>query len=201
MKREETQNHILDTAIELFWRQSYHGVNMNALSAAAGLNKATVYQHFTSKEALAVAAVKRATARTEEYAYRGAFEESDDAKARLIWIYDRSYQIQADIFANEGRCRGCPFVNIGIELASTSQDIRRSVAAAFDMFATYYSRIVATLPKPQDGVDDKELVAALVANMNGAIVAAKIENRPEAILDGKARVYRFMSFETHAASA
>ncbi|HBN31146.1 MAG TPA: TetR/AcrR family transcriptional regulator, partial [Rhodobacteraceae bacterium] len=42
MKREDTRNHILDTALDLFWQQSYHGVNMNALSRAAGLNKATV---------------------------------------------------------------------------------------------------------------------------------------------------------------
>jgi len=43
MKKENTKNYILDTAIDLFWRKSYRAINMNELSRAAEVYKATVY--------------------------------------------------------------------------------------------------------------------------------------------------------------
>jgi TetR/AcrR family transcriptional repressor of nem operon len=66
MSTQDTKLQIVNAAIDLFWKTSYHATNMNDLSRAAGVNKATVYQHFGSKEELAVAAVARAADRNVE---------------------------------------------------------------------------------------------------------------------------------------
>lgn len=178
MKKDLTKNHILDTAVDLFWRHSYNGVSMNDLSRAAGVNKATVYQHFSSKEDLTVAALNRAAKRTEDYIYRDTFNEVDTPKERLKAIYHKVYQMHVALHADEGKCRGCPFVNLGVELSTTSEPIRKAVDTAFASFRNYYAQIAN---------NDAEIGASLMATMNGALVASKIENRPAAILDGQKR--------------
>ena len=192
MRKEETRIRILDSALDLFWRSSYHAVNMNAVSCAAGLNKATVYQYFGSKEEMAVAAIHRGAERTRAYAYEGAFEAKQDPHDRLSEIYQRIYATQKSIFRQDGKCRGCPFVNIGVELATSSVEVRNAVNAAFRSFEPFYREIVHDLKSNgilNDRIDEEKAVAALIANMNASLVGARLENRPEAILEGAERAF------------
>ncbi len=196
MSKPETKNHILDTAIELFWSKSYHGVNMNELARTAGVNKATVYQHFSSKEELAVAAVARAAERTEEYVYRSTFSETDDPKDRLKRVYQKVFQMHDDLYKNDGSCRGCPFVNIGVEMSTSSEDIRRAVNQAFELFRPYYGKIIddqAANGARRTAASREEAISTLMANMNACQVAAKLENRPEAVLDGQKRALQVLA--------
>ena len=195
MSKEDTRNHILDTAIEQFWRKSYHGVNMNELSKAANVNKATVYQYFSSKEELVVAAVARAAQRSEEYVYQSTFEEITDPKERLKTIYQKVFQMHSELHKSEGKCRGCPFVNLGVELSTSSELIRIAAKGALDSFRVYYADIVenhwAAIGNSEN-ITRNELVSSLLANMNGCLVQSKLENRPEAVLDGQARALRIL---------
>lgn len=193
MSKTETSDHILDRAINLFWSRSYHGVNMNELSRSAGVNKATVYQYFPSKEKLAVAAISRGASISADYVYKLALENSTDPQKQLEAIYHRVYEMHLQMFQTEGNCRGCPFVNLGVELSTSSEPIRIAVEAAFDGFKAYYAKIVdSQFGGKLDKVEKKSLVSALMANMNGCLVESKIENRPEAILDGLKRALRIL---------
>ncbi len=192
MKKNTTHTHILDTAIDLFWRKSYHGVNMNELAREASVNKATIYQHFASKEELAVAAVVRATERTEEYIYQDTFDQTEDPLARLQIIYEKSYEIHKEVYDAERKCRGCPFVNIGVELATTNDDVRVSVSDAFQTFKGYFRKIARDHGVP-DGQTPDTVADTLMANMNGCLVASKLENRPDAINDGRDRAMRILT--------
>ena len=62
-------------------------------------------------------------------------------KPRQVHIYET---LRA-IFGESATCRGCPFVNIGTQLATESEAIRCAVVAAFRRFAPYYQRIVEDL--------------------------------------------------------
>lgn len=202
MGNESTEIRILDTALEMFWRRSYHSVNMNALSLAAGLNKATVYQYFASKEALAIAAITYAAQKTEKHVYQAAFGVSADAQTRLRLIYDKAYAMHASFHQSEGKCRGCPFVNLGVELATESEGVRRAVNSAFAALRPYYEDIVTAYLERARGIHPgarraaqvEDIVAGLLANMNGCLVASKLENRPEAVLDGKRRALQLIDF-------
>lgn len=196
MGTQETRENIISAAIDLFWQKSYHGVNMNALSQEAGVNKATVYQHFASKEALAVAAVNRSNELSIEYAYTSTFEGTNDPKQRIIGIYHKVYQMQKTFFDSEGKSRGCPFVSLGLEMATTSDIIRKAVANFMDALRPYYARIIDAhwQKNPPKTKEDKDMmVTALIANMNGALVAAKLENRPEAVLEGQTRALKILN--------
>lgn len=196
MSKIDTENHILDTAIELFWSKSYHGVNMNELSRVAGVNKATVYQHFASKEDLAVAAIRRAGKRTEAYVYRSTFSETDDPAERLKRIYQKVFRMHDDLFRTNGKCRGCPFVNIGVEMSTTSDDIRHAVIAALGQFREYYGQIIDDHHAGRarlTAASKDEAISTLMANMNACQVASKLENRPGAVLDGQKRALQILA--------
>ena len=97
------------------------------------------------------------------------------------------------IYDADGKCRGCPVVNIGVELSTSSEVIRRSVEQAFASYKQYYRQIVDAQGTLPSGFDRQDTIAALMANMNGALVASKLENRPGAILDGGRRALQLLA--------
>jgi len=50
---------VLDAAIEVFWRYGYQGASLQELTAAMGINKASLYAAFGSKQDLFHRAVAR----------------------------------------------------------------------------------------------------------------------------------------------
>jgi AcrR family transcriptional regulator len=55
--KAQTRQRILDAAYGLFWRQGFMRVSMDQIAARAQLTKRTLYQHFSSKDALIAAAL------------------------------------------------------------------------------------------------------------------------------------------------
>ncbi|MBA3948237.1 MAG: TetR/AcrR family transcriptional regulator [Herpetosiphonaceae bacterium] len=65
-QRQFREDAILDAAYDLMLEQSYADMSMDELAARVGISKATLYQHFASKEDLAVNVIVRSMQRTEE---------------------------------------------------------------------------------------------------------------------------------------
>lgn len=204
-KGERTREHILEVAAVLFWKRSYHGVNMNEIAAAAEVNKATLYQYFRSKEALALAAIERNAASTKEWVFERSFAAASDPMERLSLIYRFVYEMAKAAFDEDGRCPGCPFVNVGVEMATDNAAIREAVNEVFQALAEYYRRIIRDLAAGEERAslaEDEALdVDFLVSNMNGAMVASKLQNRPEAILDGFRGAQTFLESRRKPAAA
>jgi len=55
-KAEQTRQRIIKQAAKLFNQQGFAGASMAELMAATGLKKGGIYNHFTSKDELAIAA-------------------------------------------------------------------------------------------------------------------------------------------------
>jgi len=196
MTTESTRTRIINTAMESFWRTSYQATNMNDLSRAAGVNKATLYQYFSSKEEMALAAVSEAAQRSRSNVFERAFAQHDDALERLIAIYQNVYEMHLSIYEKDGVCCGCPLINIGVELGTANEVVRNAVSAVMESFLPFYERIIEQLRN--DGrlsrTDSTQVLAVdLQANMNATQVASKLEKRPEAILDGGDRAVRFLT--------
>ena len=199
-KGERTRERILEVAAQLFWKRSYHGVNMNEIASAAAVNKASLYQYFPSKEQLALATIAHNTSATGDWVFERSFAATSDPMERLSLIYQRVYETTKAAFDADGLCPGCPFVNIGVEMATDNILVREAVNEAFRAFGEYYLRIVRDLDAGRAGTDggaapylDEDFaVDFLLSNMNGAMVASKLQNRPEAILDGFRTARKFL---------
>jgi len=115
---------ILQAARELFDREGIHAVSVDALAAAAGTNKMTLYRHFSSRDEL-IAAYLQTLADEGE----GVWEEArtahpKDAEAQLRFLIRR-----VSDFAAQGQGRGCALANAAVELAERKHPARRVVEA------------------------------------------------------------------------
>jgi len=115
---------ILQAARELFYRDGINAVSVDAIAAAAGTNKMTLYRHFQSKDELIAAYLQDLAAEGE-----GVWEEAraahpGDPHAQLRFLMRRVSQ-----FAAESTGRGCALANAAVELAERRHPARKVVEA------------------------------------------------------------------------
>jgi AcrR family transcriptional regulator len=113
---------ILAAASDLFYRHGIRAVGVDAIAAAAGTNKMTLYRHFASKDEL-VAEYLRETAKLADTCWdRFAHAYPGDARAQLrAWLVE-----MADHVANADE-RGCPLANAAVELPEKDHPARRVI--------------------------------------------------------------------------
>jgi len=115
---------ILQTARELFYRDGINAVSVDAIAAAAGTNKMTLYRHFASRDALISAYLGELAAEGERVWEEARAAHPGDAQAQLRYLLRRVSQ-----FAAESTGRGCALANAAVELAERKHPARKIVEA------------------------------------------------------------------------
>jgi len=115
---------ILQAARELFHRDGIRAVSVDALAAAAGTNKMTLYRHFSSRDELIAAYLQELATEGEGVWDEARAVHPGDPEAQLRFLLRR-----VSDFAAEGRGRGCALANAAVELAERSHPARRVVEA------------------------------------------------------------------------
>jgi AcrR family transcriptional regulator len=123
-QRPAPRERILEAARDLFYRHGILAVGVDAVAAAAGTNKMTLYRHFASKDAL-VAAYLRQLAEEGDSLWREVRASAPgDPQAQLVALLRRVSQ-----FSDECSGRGCAFANAAVELAGRNHPALRVVEA------------------------------------------------------------------------
>src|SRR4051812_32679106 len=151
VKRAELppRERILAAAAELFYRHGIRAVGVDAVAAAAGTNKMTLYRHFESKDVLVAEYLRRAAAAAD--ASCAAFEQRypTDPRAQLVgWLKE-----MADAIAPTNE-RGCPLANAAVELP----DKKHPARCVIEQFKLAQRKRLAALCKDA-GLRDPELLA------------------------------------------
>ena len=82
-RRQQTREHLLAAAAEVFAQRGFHGASLDEVAAVAGFTKGAVYSNFKNKEDLFLA-LFRANYEREMQALRTALEDSEvPPEARL----------------------------------------------------------------------------------------------------------------------
>ena len=115
---------ILQAARELFHRDGIHAVSVEAVAAAAGTNKMTLYRHFSSRDELIAAYLAELAAQSDAVWEMARAAHPDDAGAQLRFLLREVARM-----ATEADCRGCAVANAAIELAEKKHPARRVVEA------------------------------------------------------------------------
>lgn len=115
---------ILQAARELFHREGIHAVSVDALAAAAGTNKMTLYRHFSSRDELIGAYLQTLAAEGEAVWDQARAAHPADAEAQLRFLLRRVAEL-----AGECQGRGCALANAAVELAERKHPARRIVEA------------------------------------------------------------------------
>ena len=155
MSRQDTPERILKAATKLFYAQGIRAVGVDAVAAAAGVTKRTLYYHYPSKDALIAAFLAR---------WAAAVPDAPDLTpdAAIAAILGRFGELRA--WFGTDRFRGCPFVNAVTEVGT---DNPPAVAVARSFKAGRRAWFSALLARQ------------LMLLVDGAIVTALVRGTPE----------------------
>jgi AcrR family transcriptional regulator len=122
--RQGARERILDTAYELFSHRGVHDVGIDELVERAGVAKATLYNHFPSKDELVLAFLdRREQIWTYGWVEREARRRGGTPEEQLLAIFDLFDEwFYGDDF------EGCSFVNTLLEFRDLDHPVGRASA-------------------------------------------------------------------------
>ncbi len=167
--RGAARERLLLAASDLFCKQGINATGVDAVIAAAGTAKTTLYKAFGSKEGLVEAVLER-----EGESWRKWFVEEVDAlpgspSDKLVHLFD----VLKKWFAEE-HFYGCPFINAVAE-HDKDDDRMRAIALRHKTVVLDKIRELAREARPEDS---EGLTHELALLIDGAIVAALITRDP-----------------------
>src|SRR6266700_2210623 len=175
-KGQQTRERILARSAQLFNRQGYFGASLADIMRETGLEKGGIYNHFSSKEQLALESFDYAYELVQQRV-RQALTGKFDAIERLLAI--------VSVFQGEVEdppvAGGCPILNTAIEADDANELLRDRARSAMDDWRATIHRIVNKGIERQQirpGVDADEVASILIATLEGAIMLSNLYKDP-----------------------
>lgn len=179
-KGEATKERVLMRAARLFNVKGYFGVSLSDLMEATGLKKGGLYNHFESKEQLALEAFDYALT-----LYRARMSEALAGKSGAT---DRLLAIISVIRRNANDPPipgGCIIMNMAIESDDALPALRERARRAMDSWRKLIQRTVkAGLESGefQADVDPDETASLLIGTLEGGVMLSKLYRDPVHVL-------------------
>ncbi len=175
-KGERTRQRIVELAAPVFNRQGYVGASLRDLIDATGLEKGGIYNHFGSKEQLALEAYDYAMTRTT-----GAIARSQDGATDALDRLVRMIEAFARFARRPSIDGGCPIMNTAIEADDTHPELRDRARASM----TSWHRLIGRIVKDgkADGtlrtdIDPYALASTITAALEGGLMLARLYDDP-----------------------
>ena len=170
---------VLDTADTLFYAEGVRAIGIDRIIAESGIAKASFYRFFVSKDALITEWIDMRDRAWRLWLEDSVASLSPQAAGRPLAVFDALYaRFQLPQF------RGCAFTNTIIELSNSNHP---GASAA----RKHKEQVVALLERYliEAGQTSAKIAAALAADLmllvDGALVTALREQKPEAALRAK----------------
>ena len=159
------EDKVLERAMHVFWRKGFEGASLNDLTAAMGIQPASLYQAFGNKRKLFEKALARYHAGPVAFVH-GALSEPT-----AFAVADRILRRTAE-FLTEGRSRrGCMTIQAALAGGVEGEPIRRKLIALRvkeqDALRLRFERAKTEgdLPNNADAVDLAQFVTAIYQGM------------------------------------
>ncbi len=171
-KTQKTKANIIHQAAELFNRKGYAGSSIADIMQATGLKKGGIYNHFTSKDELALQAFDYAFSLVRQKVW-DQIKQEKNAIARL----QAMSSVYLDYIDNPPIPGGCPILNTAIESDDTHPKLRDRARQAMDSWRNMIIKIVEKgIQKGEMRSDiEPDLIATiLISTIEGAIMMSKL---------------------------
>ncbi|SDP11127.1 TetR/AcrR family transcriptional regulator [Actinacidiphila guanduensis] len=171
MPRKSLRGELVAAATEQFHTLGYHAAGVKTIADAAHAPKGSFYNHFESKEALAVLAL-------EEYGRTRRIPELLDTSVDPLQRLRAHFQFLREENLAHAFRRGCLVGDLSVEVADSSEPVR---AAAGRAFANWRDAIASAVGNAQQAglvsrAVDADTLARFVLNAwEGTLIAARVE--------------------------
>jgi TetR/AcrR family transcriptional repressor of nem operon len=174
-KGEKTRKRIIETAAVLFNRVGFEGTSMQDVSAAVGLEKGSLYTHFSSKEDLAREAFDFACAQS----FEDSIERIDASASPVekIRIHIRNLMTKPHYPG------GCPMMNIAMLSDAANAVLHRR---ASDMLAQWVAFVAQLVEDGKTGgqikgtLDGRAFATLMISLLEGAYLTSMLQKTDEA---------------------
>jgi TetR/AcrR family transcriptional repressor of nem operon len=174
-KGESTRLRILERAAPVFNQRGYAGASMSELVEATGLEKGGIYNHFGSKDDLALESFSYAISRIVD-AFAGAQDgvEGVDRLTRIVSVF-------GDWAEKPLIPGGCPIMNTAIESDDTHPPLADQARVAME---SWHRLIGAILKQAKargevaDSVDPYQVATVVTATLEGSLMLTKLFRDP-----------------------
>jgi AcrR family transcriptional regulator len=175
-KGMQTRRRIVELAAPVFNRQGYVGASMRDLVDATGLEKGGIYNHFGSKEQLALEAYDYALSRVTE-----GLARSQDGATDAIDRLQRMIRSFAKFARKPAIAGGCPIMNTAIEADDTHPELRDRARASMTLWHRLIGRIVKdgiAAGELLRGTDPYALAALITGSLEGGLMLGGLYDDP-----------------------
>lgn len=165
------RDHLLDTALDLFYHHGFHATGIDRILAESGCAKMTLYKHFRSKDELILAALERRDERFRAWFVGEVEARARTPRERLAAVFD-----VLDAWFRGPGFSGCMFINASAEYAAHDNPIHAAAAEHKRLVLAYIRGLAAAA-----GAKDSEALAqGLMLLSEGAIVMAHVAGQTDA---------------------
>src|SRR6201985_3059083 len=179
-KAERTRRKIVETAAVLFNQRGFTGCSMGNIVEASGLEKGTLYGHFSTKEELALLAF--------DYAWR----DTSDKRLRNIDSVSNAVdklKLHIDNYVNTPSFPGgCPLLNFAVDADDGNLALRTRVRKALKGWEELLAKIVKdgqSAGEINPEIDPHSIANLVISTLEGATVLARINKRSAALDDAE----------------
>jgi AcrR family transcriptional regulator len=167
----KARQRILETADRLFYEEGFRAVGIDRIIAESEVAKATLYVHFPSKDDLILAVLEHRERSTTEF-FRSSMKRHAKARGPL----GPFFAALREWFESPG-FRGCAFQNATVELADPAH-----AGTEFSReFKRRFGEFLRGLIEESVGGKAAKLAPAIFLLVEGAIVTAAIQGKPDAV--------------------
>lgn len=173
-KGAQTREMILARTAPLFNRMGYFGASLADIMRATGLEKGGIYNHFASKDDLALAAFDYSVGLVRQR-FADALAGKRLAAERLRAIIG----VLRDMVVNPPVAGGCPLLNTAIEADDAHPALRARARATMDEWCEMVQRVVTKGVERGElraGTDPAAVATMLLATLEGAIMISRLRD-------------------------
>ena len=175
-KGELTRRRIVERSAPVFNTKEYAGASMSDLVVVTGLEKGGIYNHFGSKEELALEAFDYATGIMRER-LREALKAKEGALNRLFAVVE----VLGTVAEDPPVAGGCPVLNTAVEADDAYPALKERAAGAIDDWLRLVGREVKEGVKGGElspRVDPRAVASVVVATLEGAVILSRLHDDP-----------------------
>jgi len=175
-KGEETKQRIIEQAAAYLNRHGYFSTAISEIMEITGMRKGGIYNHFASKEDLALQAFDYAVEQVAQK-FAEALRGKESAMDRLLAMigYFRSYVEDIPIPG------GCPVMNCAIEGDDAYPVLRDRARLAMDRLRQAFIRILAkgiSNGEIRPDINPDEVTTLLIASLEGGVMLSNLYKDP-----------------------